>query len=188
MVSKHGAEFLQSGLNLLFSVLHHYQFFIGFHIGTDRSRAHMGLVTENRVSHIIVMWNLYAVEKNHILKLSGISHHGALPHDCVPADKGAVTDFRVLSDNGRAVDIRGRSHTGGSGDPYVLSPALVFLRIKGFSQFFYESSNLRKDFPGISLSLKKLFCDRFIQIKHVFNSEFFHFSFPPRLAAAGFFL
>ena len=79
-VSEHCSEFLQARLIYGFT-LYNDILFIGFDIRCDRTRTHMGLVSENAVTHIIVMRNLYGVEKNDILKFGGITDNAVLSNN-----------------------------------------------------------------------------------------------------------
>lgn len=63
----------------------------------------MGLISQNRVSHIIVVGNLNLIEENDVLKLCGIAHYGALSYQSASADKGAVADLRSPAHNQRTV-------------------------------------------------------------------------------------
>ncbi len=70
----------------------------------------MRLIPKNRITHIIIVRHLNLVEQNYIFKLRRIAHHGALADDRISPNERTMPDFRVLSDNGRPMDICGLKH------------------------------------------------------------------------------
>lgn len=73
-VSQHGAEFLKACLDFFLSGFDYHEFFIGFHIGSDGACSHMSLVTQDGISHIVIMGHLHLVEKHHVFELCRVSH------------------------------------------------------------------------------------------------------------------
>ena len=72
----------------------------------------MRLITENGITHIIVMWNLYFIKKDHIFQLCGITDYRPFAYDRVSTDKSTVAYLRVLPDDRRPVDIGGWKYIG----------------------------------------------------------------------------
>ena len=66
----------------------------------------MRTLTQDRISHIVIMGNLHLVEQDRILQLGGIAHDSSFSHDHFSADKGTLTYFSVFSDDGRPYDLR----------------------------------------------------------------------------------
>ena len=116
----------------------------------------MGLVAQDRISHVIIVGNLHFIEEDHVLKLRGIPHHNSLSHNGVAPDEGALAHLRVLADNGRPVDISGLKHGGGLGDPHILPHLVILFRRKGLSQLLDKGADLRKHLPGIGHPLKNV--------------------------------
>ena len=149
----------------------------------------MGFVSKNCISHIIIMRNLHAVKKNHIFKLCRVSYHAAFSYNGISPDKRAVTNLCILTDDRRPVNAGSRSDLCRFCNPDIALPVLVLIRIQCFAKLQDKIFNLRKYFPGIRFSLKKLCSHCFLQIKKLLNGKIFHHnSFPPRFEAEGFFL
>ena len=64
----------------------------------------MGLITEDRISDIVVVRDLDLIEQDHIFKLRRISHDRALTDDGISADKCTVAHLCIFSDDRRTVD------------------------------------------------------------------------------------
>ena len=109
-VAQHGAELFQPRGNLLFAVFHHDQRLVGLDVGGDAASAHVGLVAQNAVAHVIKVGNLHVVKKNCVFQLHGIAHHAAFAYQSGAADEGAVAHF------GARADDAGRAQKGGGGD------------------------------------------------------------------------
>ena len=107
--------------------MHLYQKLVGLHIGGNGAGSHMGLKSQNRIPHIVIMRHLYLVKENHILKLRRVAYHCSLSHQGISPDKGTVADLRILSDDGGACNKRRGSHLCGTGNPDILSPLLILL-------------------------------------------------------------
>ena len=136
----------------------------------------MRFITQDRISHIIVMRHLHLIEQDHIFQLRGIAHHSAFPHQGVAADESAVAYFRILSDDGRSMDIGRRRYFRGSGNPHVFASFFIFLRIKSFPKLQDKRSDLRQRFPGIGQPFKKIRRNRLIQVIQVINRYLAHVS------------
>ena len=65
----------------------------------------MCLVSKYRISDIIVMWNLYFIKQNDILKFCRISDYGSLSYNCIATDKCAVANLCIFSDDCRSMDV-----------------------------------------------------------------------------------
>ena len=110
MVAQHGAHLLASRLHALAAAAHHHQRLVGLDVGGDAASAHVGLVAQNAVAHVIKVGNLHVVKKNCVFQLHGIAHHAVFAHQGGAADEGAVAHF------GARADDAGRAQKGGGGD------------------------------------------------------------------------
>ena len=98
-IAHHSAELLAARSDLLVAVLHGHEGFIAFYVGGDCARAHMALIAQHGIAHIIVMRNLHTVKQHHIFQLCGIANDRILPDNSTLADKGAVTNLSTVVNN-----------------------------------------------------------------------------------------
>ena len=131
IVTDHGTKFLDTGLNISLRCMYFHQMFIRFYIGRDGTRSHMCLVSKNRITHIVIMGNLYFIEKHHIFQFGGIADHSPFAYQCVTADKCTVTHLCFFSDDGRSMYISAWKYIGRFCNPYILAYFVILLRIEG---------------------------------------------------------
>ena len=112
MVSQHGAEFFQTGLNVLFPGMHFDKRFVALHIACDGTGTHMAVVAENRVADIVVMRHLHMIEQNDILQFNGVADNTVRTDKRAAADKCTVAHFGIGPDNARRTEICGRKYLG----------------------------------------------------------------------------
>ena len=173
MICQHRTKLLKSCLNLLFTVFYNNQHLIRLHIRADRTCAHVGLVSKDCIAYIIIMRNLNIVTKNYILKLCRVSNHAAISHQSLSADKCAVTNLCIFTNNCRTIDTCGRCNLGRFCNPDVPLQMIIFISIQCFSQLYDEITNFRKYLPWIGFSLEKFSCNSLRHIQHVRNSKIF---------------
>ena len=117
MVAQHGTELLQAGFDFFIAVLDHDEAAVGFDVGGDASRAHVGLVAQNAVAHIVEVGDLNVVKEDDVLQLHGVAHHAVFAHQCGAPDEGAVADLGVRADDAGGTEIGGGEDRGGLVDP-----------------------------------------------------------------------
>ena len=122
----------------------------------------MGLITQDCISHIIIVRYLNLIKKDDVFQFCRIAYHTAFTHKSFSTDKCAVADFGLFSDDGRSIDAGSRCNLCGFCDPDISLMVIILCRIQCFSQFDNEISDFRKDFPGICFPFKKLFCNGLI--------------------------
>ena len=110
----------------------------------------MGLVSKDRISYIIVVWDLHFIEQDDILKFCRVTYDCTFAYDCISTDECALTHFSVLSDDRRSVDVGCLEYGCGFGNPYVFADLVVLVCRKGLAEFFDEVTDLWKDFPMVS--------------------------------------
>ena len=72
----------------------------------------MSLVTQDGISHIVIMGHLHLVEKHHVFELCRVSHDSALSHDGVSPDKCTVAYFGIFPDDDVFTDKSRRRYFG----------------------------------------------------------------------------
>ena len=75
IITEHGSEFFDARFHLFCSVMYHNQGFVTFYVRSNASGAHMAVITQDAVSHVIVMRGLDMIEQDYVFKLYGISHY-----------------------------------------------------------------------------------------------------------------
>ena len=145
-------------------------------IAGDGSGAHMGLVTQHRVTHIVIVGGLHIVKEDDIFKLAGVAHNGLFAHNGAAADEGAVAYLRLMvNDAGRAYIGRGENR-GILGDPHAITGIVVFIGRKRGAQFKDESLYIIQNLPGIGLTLKKRGSNAVAEVQQIFY--FYHITSP----------
>ena len=148
---------------------------------------HMGFVSKNCISHIIIMRNLHAVKKDHIFKLCRVSYHAVLSYNGISPDKRAVTNLCILTDDRRPVNAGSRSDLCRFCNPDI---ALRYSYSSGSSvlpSFRIKSLISGSTSQGYVFPSKSSPSHCFLQIKKLLNGKIFHHnSFPPRFEATGF--
>ena len=127
MVAQHGAHLLASRLHALAAAAHHHQRLVGLDVGRDGAGAHVGLVAQDAVAHIVVVGRLHTVEQDDVLQLHGVAHHAAVAHQGAASDKRAVAHLRTGADDTRRAQIGRGRHRGRSVHPHLRCPLLKLL-------------------------------------------------------------
>lgn len=117
----------------------------------------MGFVSEDGVAYVVVVWYLYFVEQDNILKFCGVTYNCAFAYDCISTDECALAYFCVFADDGWSVDVCCLEYGCGFGNPYVFADLVVFVCWKGFAKFFDEIADLWKDFPWVGCAFEDVF-------------------------------
>lgn len=99
-------------------------------------KSHMGLVAENGIPDVIVMWYLYRVKNDIIFDLRGISDNRSFSNDCASADKCTVTDLGIFINNQRSVQTCRRRNGCTLCHPDIFSTFLINFRIKCRTELF----------------------------------------------------
>ena len=66
----------------------------------------MAVVSEDRVSYIIVVRGLDIIEENDVLEFYGVADYALAAYECRTSDERAVSDFCLRSDDARSSDMR----------------------------------------------------------------------------------
>lgn len=85
-------------------------------IGEDGSGTEMRLVTQDRVTDVVEVWDLRFVKDEAALELAGVPQDDAIPHQNILPDVGAVTDLAILADPGGSLDHGTILNDGASSD------------------------------------------------------------------------
>ena len=133
----------------------------------------MGFITENRISYIIIMRNLYFIKQNNIFKFSRITYYSSLSYDSVATDKGTVANLCIRTNNCRAINIRCWRNHSRFCYPHMFFYFFILIFGKKHSYFHNEVMNLWKNFPRIGFPLEKLSCDGLGHIQHVCDGKIF---------------
>ena len=134
----------------------------------------MGLISKNRVPHIIVMGYLNLVKQNDVFQFCRVAHYSALSYQGIPSDKSTVPDFRIFSNDSRSVDTCRRRHFGRSGNPNIFSCLFILVLWQSVSQIHDKLPDLRQDLPRVGNPFKDCACNRLIEIKKLRYCQFFH--------------
>ena len=116
-VAQDGTDLQQAGGDGIAAVSDGDKGLVGLDVGGDGACAHVGLVAQDAVAHIIIMRNLNAVEEDHILQLHGIAHHASAAHQGGAADKCTVADFGICANDAGCAQIGRGSNLGGLVNP-----------------------------------------------------------------------
>jgi hypothetical protein len=81
----------------------------------------MGLVTENRVAHVIKMRDCGVVENKRILDLAGISDHAIIANDHLVAHVRIVPNLAIATDDSRSSNHRALFDEGAFADENILA-------------------------------------------------------------------
>ena len=149
MVAEHGAELLDACLDLFCSVMDHNELFVGLHIGCDGTGTHVAVMTEDRISHIVIVRSLDIIEKYDILQLYGVSYHALAADKSRASYECAVSDFSLRSYDAWSTEVSTREHLSCLVDPYVLADLFIFFRVKRRTKFKYEILDSLQRFPRI---------------------------------------
>ena len=98
-VTYHRADFFATGFQRSTGLLDHDKGFITLDIAGNRACTHMSLITQNRISDIIVVRDLNGIKQNNIFQLHRVADNRIFAHDCTLPDKGAVSHFSPMINN-----------------------------------------------------------------------------------------
>ena len=101
MITEHSAELLDPGLDIFSSVVDYDQLLVGLDVRSDRTCAHMAVVSEDGVTYIIVVRGLNMIEKDNVLELDRVAYNTVSSDQSRSSDKSTVSDFCVRSDDAR---------------------------------------------------------------------------------------
>ena len=135
---------------------HHHQGLVGLHVGGDGAGAHMALVAQDGVAHIVIVGGLDVIKENDVLQLHRVAHHAVGAHQSRAPDKGAVTHLSLRPDDAGCAQIGGRRYNGGLVDPDVLLGLAVLLRGELAAQGEDQLLDAVQGLPGI-LKLAEVF-------------------------------
>ena len=122
----------------------------------------MRFISKHRITHIIIMRNLYFIEQNYILKLCRITDYRTLSYDGIATDKCTVSYFCILADDCRAMNVSRRKYVCRLGNPQILFHLIILLFGKCLSKLHNKISDFRKHFPRVSYTIKNIFRNCFI--------------------------
>ena len=147
-VPQNGAYFSPSGGDVGLS-LHHHRGLVRLDVGGDRPGAHVALVAQDGVSHIVVVGRLDAVKEDDVLQLHRVAHHAVGPHKRGAPDKGAVAHLGLRSDDAGRAQVGGGGHHSGFVDPDVLLGLAVLLRGEAAAQGENQLLDAVQGLPGV---------------------------------------
>ena len=105
IVTQHGTDLLDAGLDLLFAILYDYQSLVGLDVGSDGSSSHVAVISENGVANIVIVRCLNVIEEDDVLEFDGVTYHAVCANQSGASDEGTVADFRVRSDDAGSAEI-----------------------------------------------------------------------------------
>ena len=149
-----------------------YQRLVRLYIRSNGTSSHVRLVTKNGISHIIVMRNLNIIKKNHVLQLRRIAYYCIGSDNYLSADKSAVANLRLRSDDYRPDNSCCRRNLGAFVNPDSLCRIHILIFRQGFSQLFHILPNMGQSLPGILKLLQQRFGHGVIQTVKILD---FHF-------------
>ena len=168
MIAQHRPHLFAACVHALLTADTDHVGLVGFHIGGDRARAHVGLVAQDAVAHIVVVGRLYAVEQDDVLQLHGVAHHAARAHQGAAPDERAVAHLRVRADDARsAQEGRGRD-PGGLMYPHVRGGAFV-VRSQRRAEGQDQVGDAGQRLPGIGKAGQIIPRQRVCQVKQIMN-------------------
>ena len=156
MVSQHCAELLDAGLDVFITVMYYNEMLVRLDIGCDRSSSHMAVISEDRISDIVIVRCLDMVEEYDVLELDGIAHYTVSAYQSRTPDKSAVSDFSIRPDDTRCTEICCRKDLGCFMHPHILAYFLIFLRIQCRTELKDKIFDPFQCLPGIG-ELPKIF-------------------------------
>ena len=123
--------------------------FVALDVGGDGPRAHVGLVAQDGIPHVVVVGHLHPVEEDAVLQLGGVAHHATLPDEGRAADEGAMPNLGILPDDGGGSDIGRRGYRGGLSDPDALGGVVIAGGVKGRADLADDRGDIGEDLPGV---------------------------------------
>ena len=175
VVAQHRAYLLPARVHALSAADADHVGLVGLDVGGDRTRAHVGLVAQDAVAHVVIMGRLHAVKEDDVLQLHGVAHHAARAHQGAAPDERAVAHLRVRADDARPAQIgRGRD-LGGLMYPHVRGGAFV-VRAQRRAEGQDQVGDAGQRLPGIGEAGEIVPRQRVVQVKQVLNG--IH-DFPP---------
>ena len=130
----------------------------------------MRLVAKDRIPYIIIMRNLYVIEKNDILEFGRVADDGVFADDSASSNKGTVPYLGFMIYDARPRYIRGWKYLGASGNPDIFVSFLVKRRIQSRPDLPDELPDIAKDFPRELFAFKYPSSNGFIEIQKILNS------------------
>ena len=164
VVAEHGAEFFNTCLDLLSAVMNDYQLLIRLYVGCDGAGAHVAVMTENRVSDVIIMRSLYMVKQNHVFELNRVAYHAVRTYESGASYERAVPYFCVRTDDAWSSKISAWEYLRCLVYPYVLAHLFILLRIECWSELKDELFDALESFPWICELGKIVLCQCVIKI------------------------
>lgn len=125
-IAQNGAHLSPSGEYIGFCLYHH-RGLVRLDVGCDRAGAHVALVAQDGVAHIVVVRGLDVVEEDHVFQLHRIAHYTVGSHQSGTPDEGAVAYLGLRTDDAGCAQVGGGGHHGGFVDPDVLLGLAVLL-------------------------------------------------------------
>ena len=164
VVSEHGAEFLDTCLDLLSAVMDYYQLLIRLDIGCDGAGSHVSMESENRISDVIIMWRLYMVKQNNVFKFNRIAYYAVCAYKGGSSYERAVSYFRIRPDDAWSSKICAWEHLSCLVHPYVLAHLFILFRVERWPELQYELLDALESFPRIYELREIVFCQCMIKV------------------------
>ena len=155
MVPQHGAKLLQAGFQPAEPSPHGHRGLVLLHVGGQGAGAHVGLVAQNGVAHIVVVGNLDIVKENHIFQLRGVAHHAVGPHQGVAPDKGPGAHLGLRPDDAGPCNKVVGVNFGGFVDPHLFLGVVVLLLGEVLPQLPDKGADFWQSLPGIFHGLQQ---------------------------------
>ena len=97
-IAQNGTHLSPSGEYIGFCLYHH-RGLVRLDVGCDRASAHVALVAQNGVAHVVVVGGLNFIEENGILQLCRVAYHAVGAHQSGAPDKGTVAYLGLRPDD-----------------------------------------------------------------------------------------
>ena len=148
IVAQHGAHLFSASLQQLISLDDHWGL-VGLHVGGDGASAHVALIAQNRVAHVVVVGHLNAVKENDVFQFHGVAHHAAFANQSGATDESAVAHLGVGADDTGGAQVGGRHHLGGAVYPHLGLRLVILLRGQSTAQGENQLGDSLQCLPGI---------------------------------------
>lgn len=147
-IAQNGTHLSPSGEYIGFCLYHH-RGLVRLDVGCDRASAHVALVAQNGVAHVVVVGGLNFIEENGILQLCRVAYHAVGAHQSGAPDKGTVAYLGLRPDDAGCAQIGGRRYNGGLVDPDMLPGLAVLLRGELAAQGEDQLLDAIQGLPGV---------------------------------------
>lgn len=147
-IAQNSAHLSPSGGDIGFALYHH-RGLVRLDVGCNRAGAHVALVTQDGVAHVVVVGGLNFIKENGVLQLRRVAHHTVSAHQSGAPDKGAVAHLGLRPDDAGCAQIGSGRYNGGLVDPDMLPGLAVLLRGELAAQGENQLLDAVQGLPGV---------------------------------------